>query len=364
MRVLVVTGSSGGHIFPALSFLDGLKNRHKEIDTLLVLPRSSLKLATAKALALAYKVDWISISPVKLNISLKDSLAIFNFLKGSLESLFIILRFRPDIVVGFGSLICVPMIMLAWLFRIKTLIHEQNVLTGRANRLLAKFTDRIAISFQETRGYLKINPDKIVLTGNPIRRELKRIDKSKAFSFFGLNDDKFTILVMGGSLGSHSINKSFFGAVSTISDKSRFQVIHISGPGDYSLLYNSYKDLGLEIKLFGFFQQMQYAYSIADLAVSRGGATTIAELMFFCLPAIIIPYPYAYSHQLGNARVLEKKGCAVLIKDSRLDANILRQALEDIMNNPDKAKLMRSGYDGFLKVNANDLLVDEVLSLG
>lgn len=364
MKVLVVTGASGGHIFPALGFIDTLKNRDKEIEALLVLPRSCLKLAANRALHLVYKVNYISICPVKLSIGLKNIIAVFNFLKGSLESLFIILKFRPDIVVGFGSLTSIAMVMLAWLCRIKTLIHEQNVLPGRANRLLVKFTDRIAISFPDTKDYLRISQDKIVFTGNPVRKGLRRINKEEAFGFFGFSPDKFTVLAMGGSLGSHRINKSFFGAVSTIADKSGFQVIHISGPGDYALLYNSYKDLGLEFKLFAFLEQMHYAYSICDLAVSRGGATTIAELINFGLPAIIVPYPYAYSHQHSNARVLEKKGCAIVIKDSQLDADTLRETLDGIMHNPDKIRLMRSRYEEFIKVNANDLLVDAALSLG
>jgi UDP-N-acetylglucosamine--N-acetylmuramyl-(pentapeptide) pyrophosphoryl-undecaprenol N-acetylglucosamine transferase len=362
VKILVVSGSSGGHIFPALSLIKSLKNRHKEIDTLLILPRSSLKynLVTNQ---IENKVNYVSIYPIKLSISFKNILAALNFLKGTLQSLFIILKFRPDIVVGFGSLVCIPTLMLAWIFRLKTLIHEQNVVPGRTNRLLAKFTDKIAISFEQTRDYLKVNKDMIALTGNPIRQELKRIDRSQAFNFFGLNDDKFTILVMGGSMGSNRINTCFFNAVSTISNKFRFQIIHIAGASDYNLLYNSYKDLDLRIKLFTFLKDMQYAYSICDLVVCRAGATTIAELINFNLPAIIVPYPYAYSHQLSNAKVLEKKGCAVVIKDSDLGANILKEILDDFMNNPNRLALMRSGYGDFLKADADDLLADEVLSL-
>lgn len=364
IRILVVAGASGGHIFPALSFLDTLKHRHKEIDTLLVLPKSSLKYKIInQAKANSYKVNYVSISPVKFRINLENIYSILNFLKGSLQSMFIILEFRPDIVVGFGSLVCIPTITLAWIFRIKTLIHEQNVYPGRTNRLLARFSDRIAISFTQTRDYLKVSPNKVAFTGNPLRQELKRIDRVRSLSFFGLNEDKFTILVMGGSFGSNRINTCFFKAVSRIPDKSRFQVIHIGGLADYNLLYNGYKDSDLKIKLFTFLKDMQYAYSISDLAVCRAGASTIAELINFSLPAIIAPYPFAYSHQLSNAKILEEKGCAIVIKDSDLNADMLQQILDDLMNNPDKLKRMRLGYEGFLKANANDLLVDEVLSL-
>lgn len=389
LRILVVTGSSGGHIFPALSFLDTLKDRHQGLEILLVLPRISLKniilneewdLNKGEPWAFGYRVSYISISTIRLSIDRKNIFAVLNFVKGSLESLWILLRFQPDIVVGFGSLVCIPLVMLAWVFRIKTLIHEQNVIPGRTNRLLAKFTDRIAVSFAQTKDFLRVNQDRIVLTGNPIRQGLKRIDRPRACSFFGFNNEKFTILVMGGSQGSHNINMCFLNAISMIPDKSKFQVIHIAGVKDYALLDKGYKDLfrlslrsntasdegrnlNLKVKLFSFLEDMQYAYSICDLAICRAGATTIAELISFGLPAIIVPYPFAYSHQMDNAKVLEEKGCAIVIEDHRLDADILRRLLDDLMNNPDKIKLMRSHYEGLRKYNANDLLVDEVLSL-
>ena len=359
MRVLVSVGPSGGHIFPALSFLDTLKKKQKNLDALLVIPSRSIK---ADILTDSWKIEYTSISPIRLSFDFRNLIAIFGLLKGSLESLILLIKFRPDIVVGFGSLTSIPLISLAWFFRIRTLIHEQNVIPGRANRLLAKFSDRIAISFPETKDYLKVKKEKIVLTGNPIRQELKRVDKPKALDFFGFNADKFTILVMGGSQGSHRINLSFLEAVSMMSDTSRVQIIHLTGLKDYALLDKRYKDLKIRIKLFTFLKEMHYAYSVSDLVVSRAGATTVAELIFFRLPAIIIPYPFAYKHQVGNAEVLERMGSAIVIKDNELDANILRRTLDDFINNTDKINLMRSHYDEAPRANANDLLADAVIS--
>ncbi len=360
MKILVVTGSSGGHIFPAMSLLDTLSNKRKGTDVLLVLPRKSI---TNQVENLKYKLKYISLSSIKLSFDFKNFIGILRFLKGSFESMFILLAFRPDIVVGFGSLVCIPMILFAWLFRIKTLIHEQNVIPGRANRLLAKFTDRIAISFAETGDYLKDSKRKIVLTGNPIRKELTRIDKSKALEFFGLSSGKFTILVMGGSQASHRINLEFLRAVSTIPDKSAFQVIHLAGRADLGLLEKSYKDLNIYFRLFDFLEPMQYAYSACDLVVSRAGATTIAEIIFFGLPAIIIPYPFAYKHQIANAKVLESLGAGIIIQDNELDMGILNKNIEELINNPARFKAMCSSYDDNSRLNANDLLADAVLSL-
>ncbi len=358
MKILTIAGSSGGHIFPALGLLDTLYNKHKNIDALLVLPRKSItnKIKTPK-----YRVEYISISSIKPGLDFKNFSAILLLLKGSWESIIILLKFRPDVVVGFGSLVSVPMILFAWLLGMKTLIHEQNVIPGRANLLLAKFTDRIAISFAETRDYFKDYKDKVFLTGNPIRKQLIRIDKNKALDFFGFNGDKFTILVMGGSQGSHRINSGFLRAVSKIADKPGFQVIHIAGFPDYELLKNSYKDLNISFRLFNFLEPMQYAYSACDLVVSRAGASTIAELIFFGLAAIIIPYPFAYRHQIANARVLEKIGAGIIIQDNELGTDILKENIGNIINNPDRIKTMQSRYDNVPSLNANDLLAEAVL---
>lgn len=362
LKVLVIAGPSGGHIFPAIGFLDTLKDRYinNNVETLLVLPESNI---TGWAGSINYKVNYISISSLKLNLELKNLIAIWKFLKGSLESIFILVRFQPDIVVGFGSLTCIPMIMFAWLFRIKTLIHEQNVIPGRANRLLARFADRVAISFIETHDYFKDCQKKIALTGNPVRKELTRVDKNKALDFFEFNSDKFTLLVMGGSCGSHRINVAFLEAISTLSNKHSLQVIHLAGAGDYDLLKYSYRGLNVNLRLFAFLRFMQYAYSASDLVISRAGATTVAEIIFFALPAIIVPYPHAYRHQLSNAKVLARTGSGLVIQDDELDTDRLRQVIESLLGNPDRLKYMRSCYHNLLRANANDLFVDEIMSL-
>lgn len=365
MRILVVTGSSGGHIFPALSFLDALNYRCKDIDTILILPLSRRPLCQDIAQK-GIVVNYISISPIRPIPDFKNFIAVLKFFKGLTESIRILLKFKPKIVVGFGTLVCIPMVVFAKIFGIKTLIHEQNVMPGRANRFLAKFADRIAVSFDETKIYLRGYQEKIVLTGNPIRKELEPIGKNRALDFFRLSNDKFTILVMGGSQGSRRINFGFLRAISAIAGKSRLQAIHLAGPSDYDLLQQGYKDaLGADIRLFRFLesQSMQYAYSACDLVVSRGGASTIAEIISFGLPAIIIPYPFAYEHQMANARILEKMGSAIIIEDSRIHEDVLQKKIEDFLKDPQKIKAMGANYNNICRLNTDELLVQEALSL-
>ncbi|MCX5695548.1 MAG: UDP-N-acetylglucosamine--N-acetylmuramyl-(pentapeptide) pyrophosphoryl-undecaprenol N-acetylglucosamine transferase [Candidatus Omnitrophica bacterium] len=360
MRVLVVTGASGGHIFPAVSFIQALKEKLKDVDTLLVLPGRSLKSGIALN---DCNVRYTSTLAVSLKISSANLIAAGMFIKGIWESLIIILKFKPDIVVGFGTLESAPCLFFSWIFRIKTLIHEQNVLPGRANRLMAHFADRCAVSFLKTKDYLNINRQKLALTGNPLRKSLKIIDQVQALNLLGLSKDKFTLLVMGGSQGSRNINTGFLRAVSLLKNAGAIQVIHLAGAGSLEEIKQAYARMNISARVFDFFNQMEQAYSAADLVISRAGATTVSELIYFKLPAIISPYPYAYAHQLENAKVLKEKGCAVLIMDEELDKDIFVSALESIINNREKLKAMCSGFAELSVLKADDLLVEAALAL-
>lgn len=363
MRILVVTGSSGGHIFPALSFIEKLKNA----EVILVLPRGTKNylLESIERYKIAHpdvirEIKYISLSPLSLSFNLKNIKAVLKLISSFLEAIVILISFNPDIVIGFGSLISFPLVLCAWVFRIHTVIHEQNVIPGRANRFLYRISDKFAVSFEETRDYFKKKAGRIVLTGNPIRKQLVKADKAEAGDFFGLDKDKFTILVLGGSQGSQRINREFLKFISA--QTNNIQVIHLSGSQDYDLLRDSYKDLCMPVKLFSFLEPIQYAYSLADLIISRAGATTITEIIYFRIPAVLIPYPYAYEHQLVNARVLENKGCCFIIKDNELSADSLDRVLEPLIDNPQALEKMCLSYNVFPAVDADELLVKEVMS--
>lgn len=360
MKVLAVTGRSGGHIFPALSFIEELKDEYKDTDILLVLPRKSVKAGIIPAVC---RIEFTSITNIGFSFGIKNIGSVLNFIKGSLESFYLLLSFKPDIVIGFGSINSAPFLFLAWLMRIKTIIHEQNVIPGRANRLLSKFVDKVAVSFEQTRDYLGISPDRAVFTGNPIRKELKKSERHEALNFFGFKEDKFTLLVMGGSQGSERVNGCLLKALSRIADNQRLQVIHLAGTGDTDSLNKAYKEAGLAVRLFAFLDKMQYAYSIADLAVTRAGASSISELINFRIPSIIIPYPFAYEHQKANASVLDDSGCAVVIDDAKLSTEGLKQIIGSFIIDSGKLDSMRLNYAKFLRGNAASLLVNSVLSL-
>ncbi len=357
MRILVVTGSSGGHVFPALALMESLQGNDHQL--LLVLPQ---KIRINKIPVGLWKIEYIHSANLSFNSVSKFISGTYYFLLGAWESLRIIIKFKPDVVVGFGSLNTVAIIFWAWMFRIKTVIHEQNVLPGRANRLLAKLVDKVAISFDKTKKYLNVSAEKIILTGNPLRSDLIRIDKKVALDFFKFKEGKFNILITGGSQGARKLNSVCFRALSAFEKSDNLQLIHITGSEDFDILKENYATMNLSSRIFDFFNAMQYAYSIADLVICRAGATTMAELQKFKIPAILIPYPFAYAHQLANAKILEELGAAIIIEDKRLNAEKIKAQLSDFLNNPEKLENMCEAYEKIKYLDAVSMLVKEVLN--
>jgi len=358
MRVLLATGSSGGHIFPALALMDQLKA--SGADVLMVLPKKN---SSREIAGESESIKYIHASSLGLKLGSKNISGAYFFLIGAWEGLRAIIEFKPDVVVGFGSLNTVALLFWSWLFRIKTVIHEQNAVPGRANRLLAKFVDRVAVSFAQTSSYLKISRQKIILTGNPIRKGLVRLGRKEALDFFNFKEGKFNILITGGSQGSHKLNTVCSAALSGCDEKNNLQLVHISGAQDFTLINQAYAQAAIAHKVFNFFHDMQYAYSIADLVICRAGATTITELQRFGLPALLIPYPFAYAHQLNNARVLEDSGSAMIIRDEELCVEKLRDIIRELMGGSQKLKTMRQAYSRVQILDAAGLLANEVLNL-
>jgi len=357
MRILVVTGSSGGHVFPALALMESLQGDDHQL--LLVLPQ---KIRNNKIPVGSWKTEYMHSADLSFNSFSKFILGFYYFLQGAWENLRIIIRFKPDAVVGFGSLNTVALVFWAWMFRIKTIIHEQNVLPGRANRLLAKLVDKIAVSFDKTKRYLNVSSEKIILTGNPLRNDLIRIDKKAALDFLKFKEGKFNILITGGSQGSRKLNSVCFQALSSCQKNYFLQIIHITGVEDFNLLKDKYASMNLTSKVFDFFDSMQYAYSVADLVICRSGATTIAELQKYKIPAILIPYPFAYAHQLANAKVLEELGAAIIIEDKQLNAEKLKEQLIDFFDNPQKLENMCRAYEKIKYLDAVSMFAKEVLN--
>jgi UDP-N-acetylglucosamine--N-acetylmuramyl-(pentapeptide) pyrophosphoryl-undecaprenol N-acetylglucosamine transferase len=355
-RVLIASGASAGHLYPALAFAQGLASKRDGIEIAFV---SSRRRGIENCIKEAgYPLFFISVCQFNLNL-LKFLESAYRLTRSFLESFLIIRRFNPDIVVGFGSYVSFPVLFEAAVLGKATLIHEQNTHLGLANRILSHFVDKTAISFRE----MYPSSSKFVFTGNPLRRSLFIEDKEKARRFFNLGD-VFTILGVGGSQGSHKINTAFKDAVKILVNKNEgFQFIHLSGNTDYLHLKDQYKYITIKHRLFDFFADMHLAYSLADLVVCRAGAGTLSELAYFGKAAILIPYPYAGGHQAKNAKFLKRENAALVIEERALSGEVLGAKISHLMRSSDERKTLEVNIRKFAIADAGDRLAELTLSL-
>lgn len=323
MKVLIASGGSGGHIFPALSVASEIAKQNHKSQILIVSGKKDIERDILEKRG--FNSVSISMKPFPRRFGFNSFRFLGQFIRSIFESLSIITDFKPDVVVGFGGYVSVPVVMAAFLSGIPTLIHEQNLKPGLANRLLKNFSKVIAVSFSKTSDYL--GTKKVVVTGNPVRDDLIRLKKDAALEKFNLLKDKFTILVMGGSQGSHSINENFINALKDMEPRERLkmQIIHLAGLKDADFLRSVYKNLNINSEIFSFMDNISFAYSASDLVISRAGAASITEIMSFGLPSILIPYVYANAHQSDNAREFSSKGaCLVFEENAELTEKISR----------------------------------------
>jgi UDP-N-acetylglucosamine--N-acetylmuramyl-(pentapeptide) pyrophosphoryl-undecaprenol N-acetylglucosamine transferase len=333
VKVVIACGGSGGHIFPAMALAQSLKDKSKDISLLFVGSNSALDKRIFEKEHLRYYL--LSANKLPYKASLKTIVFFIKLVFDTARSLFILIRHSPDVVIGFGGYVSSPVIFAAHILRIPKIVHEQNVVPGRANSVLFRFADRIAISFEETKIYLGRFSYKAIFTGNPIRITLLKDDKTVNIKKLGLDLNKFTILIIGGSQGAHNLNKAFLSALTKLGKEksSLLQVIHITGIADYGWASQAYKDLGLENRVFSFIDNIEEAYSASDLVVTRSGASAIFEIAYFGRPMILVPYPFAMSHQTENANFFSKSGAAILIDEKEMSGDLIKDRIESFLNN-------------------------------
>ena len=269
----------------------------------------------------------------------------------------IIKEFNPDIVVGTGGYVSYPVVLAASIMQFKTVIHEQNAFPGLANRALGKRADRIMLTFSEAAAYFPA--EKTTVTGLPVRPEILTATRRDAASFFALQEDRFTIVVFGGSRGAQRINQAVEGLVEPLSADG-VQLIWITGEQHFAALQQSVSSSENidNVRIYPYLYNMELALAMADLVVCRAGAATLSELATR-LP-ILVPYPYAAdNHQEKNARYLEKKGAALLIVDEFLDRQTLAARINELRNN--KFRLLRMAQ--MMKKEGRPRALEDILDI-
>jgi len=328
MRVILAGGGTGGHLFPGLAVAREFQRRDAMTEILFVGTEQGIE---AKVLPReGFRLELIPVRGLK-GRGLRGLVdALYGVPAGLLRSLCILRNFRPDCVIGLGGYASGPFLIASRLKRIRCSIMEQNLQPGFTNKLLARWVDRVFTSYRDSTAYFPAA--KVVQTGNPVRwRKLPECDR----------DDKFTLLIFGGSAGAHRINLTVIEALRQLTDlASGLRLIHQTGAADLPAMKEAYADLPFEAEVLAFIDKMDEAYARADLVVCRAGATTVAELTTFGKAAILVPYPYAiYDHQRWNAKTLADRGAAEMILDQELSGEKLAVRIRAYM--ADRAQIQR-----------------------
>ncbi|MDD4968078.1 MAG: undecaprenyldiphospho-muramoylpentapeptide beta-N-acetylglucosaminyltransferase [Paludibacter sp.] len=340
-KFIISGGGTGGHIFPAISIANALKKQMPDADILFVGALGRMEMERVPAAG--YPIEGLPVSGFNRKDMLRNVKVLIDLLRSMVLARRIIKRFNPEVVIGVGGYASAPTLRAASALGIPTLIQEQNSYAGVTNKLLAKKAKKICVAYEGMERFFQ--KDKIVLTGNPVRQDLFAIASKtdEAYQFFGLDPKKKTILVVGGSLGARTINQSIIAGLEKLS-KSGVQVIwqtgkfYIDSARKASEAYNS-----PELLVTDFVSRMDLAYSIADLVVSRAGASSISELCLLAKPVILVPSPnVAEDHQTQNALALVRKDAAVMIKDKDAVEQLVDESLKLIRNETELTKLSKN----------------------
>ena len=361
MKVIISGGGTGGHIFPAIAIANALKSKVKDIDILFIGAKGRMEME--KIPAAGYKIKGLWISGLQRRITAKNFLFPLKVISSLFIARKIIADFKPDVVVGVGGYASGPTLRAATTNRIPTLIQEQNSYPGITNKILASKVNKICVAYKEMEKYFPAS--KIVITGNPVRQNIvnNAIEKQDAIIHFELNANKKTILVIGGSLGARTINESIKLLLPLI-ENNNYQLIWQTGKFFYELaknevVINNYKNT----KVFEFITDMDYAYSSADIIISRAGAIAISELCIVGKPVILIPSPnVAEDHQTKNVMALVNNNAAILVKD--IDAkNNLKDKLFQLLEDVQQQKRLAENIKSLAYPDAADTIADVVISL-
>ncbi len=337
MRIMIATGKSGGHVFPALEVAKTLRHSGHEVVF-------TGHLGFMEEVVKRYN---FSVYPVQLRGSNGFHLCtagpfLYDLIKSTFLSINILKKFDPQVVLGFGSFGAFPVVLSASLMGMPTLIHEQNVIPGKANALLSRFVNKVAVSFSISQRYF--NPRKTIFTGCPGHFSSMKLTRKELLEEFNLKDHRPTILILGGSQGSQRINQVWLNTVPLLNKQVDIQVIHICGKKDYPEVKRLSQNVGIPYQVCDFLEDMEQAYALADLAISRSGAVTVTELAHFEIPTIFIPYPHAGGHQKANAAILFDIGIARILAEheftaARLKENILEMLAQRFVSTEMKEKL-------------------------
>ncbi|MDN5211565.1 undecaprenyldiphospho-muramoylpentapeptide beta-N-acetylglucosaminyltransferase [Fulvivirgaceae bacterium BMA12] len=360
-RIIISGGGTGGHIYPAIAIANTLKAMNPETEMLFVGAKGRMEMQ--KVPEAGYNIIGLWISGIQRKLTVNNLSFPFKLISSLLRSGKIIRKFKPDVVIGVGGFASGPLLYRATRKGIPSLIQEQNSFPGITNKLLAKKVDKICVADDRMERFFP--KEKIVITGNPVRKDIINAEnkREEAQGFFNLKPGKKTVLVIGGSNGARTINHSILSGIETII-QAGVQVIWQTGKFYFEEVNESVKNHDISnFRILEFLKEMDLAYAAADVVISRAGALSISELCLVGKPVIFVPSPnVAEDHQTKNARALVDKSAAMLIKDQEAKTKLVEATLA-LINDNDRQVSLKENISKLARPDAAEKIATEILKL-
>ena len=361
LRIVIAGGGTGGHLFPGIAIAKEFMERNSTSRVIFVSTGNRLERAVlSKA---GFDLRSIQVAGIKGRGIWNQIKSVLKIPGAILAAMGLIKKFSPDLTVGLGSYSAGPVVIGAWLMRIPIVIHEQNILPGITNRILARFADRIYISFENTKS--RLNPQKVYWTGNPVRQELlASAGLPKDATVQDNRQSRFTVLIIGGSQGAHRINLAMIEALEHLRNAAGLHFVHQTGEADEEAVSDAYRGKKVSAEARSFFDNMAEQYGQADLIIGRAGATTVAEITALGKAVIFIPFPHAAdNHQMLNAADLAGDGAAEIIAEKELNGQLLSEKIQHYRDHPHALEDMAARARRYGKPDAAKNIVDDCYKL-
>jgi UDP-N-acetylglucosamine--N-acetylmuramyl-(pentapeptide) pyrophosphoryl-undecaprenol N-acetylglucosamine transferase len=360
-KVIISGGGTGGHIYPAIAIANALKDHDPAIEILFV--GAEGKMEMEKVPKAGYPIIGLPIVGIKRELSLDNLAFPFKLAKSLLKARSVIKEFNPDVAVGVGGFASGPLLMMASLAGIPTLIQEQNSHAGITNKLVSRKAKTICVAYPGMEAFF--SKQKLRVLGNPVRTDILNVASKKeaGLAHFGFDPGKKTLFVMGGSLGARTINESIYAGLEKIVGAG-YQVLWQTGKLFIDKAQAKIQESGFDgVKAADFIYEMDLAYAVADAVVSRAGALSVSELCLAKKPSILVPFPFAAEdHQTKNAMSLVSQDAALLVKDKDAPAKLVSTALQ-LMADPSLQKKLASNAASLGKPSAANDIAKEILKL-
>lgn len=360
-RVIISGGGTGGHIFPAIAIANAFRERHKDAQILFVGAQGRMEMTRVPEAG--YKIIGLWISGLQRKLTLQNLLFPVKLVVSYLRAAVILQRYKPHVVIGTGGYASGPIMMAATRFKIPTVIQEQNSFAGLANKQVADRVSKVCVAYEGMEKYFP--KDKIVLTGNPVRKDILSVSQkaARARTHFGFENNRKTLLIIGGSLGARTINESIIAGIDKLIDAG-VQVVWQTGKGYYDSYRAQLAKLDMRrLRVQDFVKEMDLAYAAADVVISRAGAIAVSELCIAGKPVILVPSPnVAEDHQTKNAMALVQKNAAIMIADKEAKDKLVDAALQ-LLFDETKANKLTESIAKLARPNATEDIVNEIEKL-